>query len=55
MDRYYGQGASARMSYREWMTARRLLTEEFLGVHLRQRAHEERETFKQTTAKLGRR
>lgn len=43
------------MSYREWMTARQLLTEEFLGTLLRQSVRVEDESFKHTAAKLGRR
>lgn len=43
------------MTYPEWMTARQLLTEEFLGVHLRARAHQEDQHFSKTAAKLGRR
>lgn len=43
------------MTYREWMTARQLLTEEFLGVHLRQVQHQEDQTFKHAASKLGRR
>jgi hypothetical protein len=37
------------------MSYRQLLTEEFLGVHLRQIVHDERKTFQNTAAKLGRR
>ena len=54
MDRYYGQGASVRMTYREWMAARQLLMEEHLGVYLRQRAHQEDAEFKQARSRLGR-
>lgn len=43
------------MTYREWMAARQLLTEEFLGVYLRQRAHDEDKSFQKTASKLPRR
>lgn len=42
------------MTWTEWMAARQLLTEEFLGVYLRQKAHDEHKSFQQTAAKLPR-
>jgi hypothetical protein len=42
------------MTYPEWMAARQLLMEEHLGVHLRQRVHDEDATFKKTKARVSR-
>jgi hypothetical protein len=43
------------MTYREWMAARQMLTEEHLGVYLRQRHHQETESFKNTASALSKR
>jgi hypothetical protein len=42
------------MTWVEWMAARQLLMEEHLGVHLRQRAHEEDKQFRRTATKVPR-
>lgn len=42
------------MTYPEWMAARQLLSEEFLGVYVRQRNHDEDKSFSKTAARLPR-
>jgi hypothetical protein len=44
VDRYYGGGASERMSWRAWHAARQLLAEEAIGSAMRASgAHEDSE------------
>ena len=42
------------MTYRQWMAARQLLAEEFLGKYLRQNAQAEDEAFKRSLSNTPR-
>ena len=54
VDRYYGEGASRRMTWRRWHAARQLLAEETVGVSARERQHEEDAAFARASRNLQR-